>query len=259
MTDDAHDDVAVLVCSLDEYADVWPDFFSLWFRFWPDLPFAMHLVTNEYIYDDPRVRTLPVGVGIGWSHRMRRALEVLPQTYILFSTEDFFLYDKVDTSHLIRLYEDMRLEQAAYLRLMAHDIPYTPHPRLQQLGCVEKGTPYRGAGQLTFWNRRVLLATLQGDESAAEWERQTTARTEEMEAPFLTVREGVAPIKYHNMIRAGKWNRDAVRDYAARGIGLRLSTRPVQNNFDIWWHTPSASRRALSSCKHIALRAIGSR
>ena len=253
-------EVAAVVCSLDEYADVWPDFFSLWFRFWPDMPFPIYLISNERTFPGTGVRALPVGSGLTWSQRMQRALGQIPQPYVLFSTEDFFLYEPVDTAQVLLLYEQMRAEEAVYLRLMPFaSIPHTPHPRWPHLGLIEKGAPYRSAGQLSFWDRRMMLGSLHPDESAAEWERQGTMRSDKIDAPFLTVRDGIEPVKYHNMIRAGKWNRDAVRDYAARGVPLTLSKRPVQNRFDIWWQTPSPSRRALSTCKHIALQLAGRR
>jgi hypothetical protein len=252
-------DVALVVCSLDEYADVWPDFFSLWFRFWPDTPFPMYLVTNSRRFPDTRVTSILAGEGLTWSQRMKVALETISQPYVLFSTEDFFLSDTVDTAHVLDLFRQMREEQAVYLRLFPGFIPYTPHPTRLELGVIEKGTPYRSAGQLSFWNRQVMLGSLRDDEGAAEWERQGTARSDASDAPFLCVRDGVEPVKYHNMIRGGKWNRDAIRNYRAHGIPLQLSNRPVQSRFDIWWHTPSPTRRALSTCKHVALKAIGRR
>ena len=59
--------VPILVVSCDQYADVWPAFFELFFRHWPDCPGSVHLGTNFKAYDDPRVRMLRVGRDVTWA------------------------------------------------------------------------------------------------------------------------------------------------------------------------------------------------
>ncbi len=39
-------ELAILVCSCDKYADVWEPFFKLFFKFWPDCPYPIYLLSN---------------------------------------------------------------------------------------------------------------------------------------------------------------------------------------------------------------------
>lgn len=250
-------DVAVVVASCDEYSDIWPGFFKVWFRFWPDMPYPLYLISNRRTFPDKRVIPLPVGNGLNWSQRIARAFERVPQRHILLSTEDFFLMEPVDTPHVLRLHDGMVAEQAVYLRMMANPPADLPHASEPDIGYVEKGAPYRNSLQLAFWDRAMMLGLLRPEESPWDFEMIGARRTDEIAAPFLSVQNGVSPITYHNMLRRGKWNRDAIRDFAQLGISFDLGTRPVQNSFDVWWHTPSPSRRALSTCKRVVMSVLG--
>lgn len=252
-------DVAVVINSCDEYSDLWPSFFDVWFRFWPDLPYPLYLVSNTKTYPDKRVLPLPVGEGLNWSKRTKRTFELLPHRHILLSTEDFYLMRPVDTALVLRLHDVMVAEKAVYLRMMANPPPDVPHPTVPELGYVAKGAPYRNSGQLAFWDRHMMLGLINPDESPWEFEEIGQRRSDAIDEPFLSVQKGVDPIAYHNMIRRGKWNRDALAEYAKSGIVFDLGKRPQMNSFDEWWHTPSPSRLAVSACKHLVLKAVGRR
>jgi len=72
-TNELNGKIAVLVVSCDKYADLWPPFFQLFLRFWPECPFSVYLISNQKgpAYHDVKlyssVMTFP-GQTICWGH-----------------------------------------------------------------------------------------------------------------------------------------------------------------------------------------------
>lgn len=110
-------DVSAVVLSHDGYADLWPIFFELLFRFWPDLPYPLHLVSNHRTFSDSRVTPVRVGDDRSWSDTLARALGDIPSRYVLLLLEDYFLTGPVDTARIARLHAAMVKLGAVYLRL----------------------------------------------------------------------------------------------------------------------------------------------
>jgi len=87
---DITDKFAVLVVSCDNYSDLWEPFFELFWRFWPDCPFNVYLLSNKINADIPRVKNLLVGDDISWSDNLRKGISQLKEKYILLFIEDLF-------------------------------------------------------------------------------------------------------------------------------------------------------------------------
>ena len=109
-------DVSAVVLSHDGYADLWPAFFELLFRFWPDLPYPLHLVSNRRTFLDDRVIPVRVGDERSWSQTLARALDHIHGRYVLLMLEDYFLTGRVDTARIVRMHAAMIKLRAVYLR-----------------------------------------------------------------------------------------------------------------------------------------------
>src|SRR5262249_49133230 len=90
-------EVSAVVASHDGFADIWPGFFDLLFRFWPDLPYPLYLISNHLTFHDSRVNPLRVGDDISWSDTLARGLARISSRYVLLVLDDFFLTGLVDT------------------------------------------------------------------------------------------------------------------------------------------------------------------
>lgn len=242
-------DIAAVVVSRDVAADVWRGFFELWFRFWPDMPYPFYLISNHLDYPDPRVITLRTGDEVTWSQRVARALERVPNRYLLLSTDDFYLSQRVDTDNIRRLHALMVKKGAAYLRLMPYPPADEPLPESPDIGVIRPGALYRASLHMSFWDRSTFLSLLDPKESPVDFEIAGSRRSDAIADPFLGVCADVWAFNYYNAVRVGKWARDAVAFCDQIGLRLDLSKRPMQTAFDVWWHTPSPLRSALSVIK----------
>jgi hypothetical protein len=237
-------DISVVVVSHDGFADIWPGFFSLLFRFWPDLPYRLHLISNHITFPDHRITALRIGDDVSWSETLGRGLERISSRYVLLMLEDFFLTAPVDTAYIGRLHAAMVAKGAVYLRL--HSLPKAdvPCPELPDIGTIAKGAPYRTSLQIAFWDRQVLLSLLRRDESAWDFELKGSRRSDRIAEPFLSVCDGVSAIRYFHAVWHGKWVPGAVRHFTPLGISFDSSERPLASELSLRWQA-TATRRQL--------------
>jgi hypothetical protein len=237
-------DIATVVASCDGYADVWPAFFNLLFRFWPDRPYPLYLISNHLAFPDERVTALRVGDDLSWSETLGRGLERISSRFVLLILEDFFFTGPVDTAFIGRLHAAMVAKDAVYLRLVPNPRPDAVCPDMPHVGKIAKGAPYRTSLQIAFWDRLVLLSLLRQEESAWNFELKGSRRSDEITRPFLSVCEGISAISYRHVVLRGKFMPEAIRYFTPLGISFDLSKRSVESELYLQWQA-SAPRRHL--------------
>ena len=231
------EDTAVLVASCDEFSDLWQAFFTLFFRYWPDCPYPVHLGSDYRTYDDPRVKNLTIrgySSKSGWSARVRGMLEQIPQRYVIMMLEDFLVNKPVEGDRIEALQSYMESKKAAYLRLYPAPGPDVICEDNPEVGENLKGTAYRICTQASLWDKQALLTLLRPGESVWDFEIQGSRRTDKLDALFLSVtRESKRPLPYFcTAVVRGKWRRDAVELCRREGIAVDLGVRGLEP-----WHT----------------------
>lgn len=224
------EETEILVCSCDRYRDVWPAFFTLFFRYWPDCPFRINLLANQCSYPDPRVRTLHTPVEADWSTTFQLALRQVESRYVLVTVEDFLLDRAVDTARVVELVELLAQLGAACVHLGPDPLPERPLRGAPGVGVVVPGQAFRVNLQNAVWQRKTLLELVVSGESAWDFEVKGTERSVSVEAPFLSLRcaELDAPMHYFRTgVARGKWMPGAVRLCRREGIVVDTRQRPV--------------------------------
>jgi len=226
-------DTAVLVSSCDRYRDLWKPFFTLFFRYWPDCPYPVHLLSNHETYDDPRVSAITVGEDRDWSSSFRRALEGIPRPNVIVLMEDYLFTERIDTARIEALVAVLEKRKAACLRLYPCPGPDGACADEPGIGEIRKGADYRLSLQAAIWDRRTLAGLVRDGETAWQLELQGSRRTDELEAPFLSVvRDAKWPLPYFcTAVVMGRWLREAVRLCRKEGIEPDLRARPCES----WW------------------------
>lgn len=245
-------DVSAVVLSHDGYADLWPAFFELLFRFWPDLPYPLHLVSNRRTFLDDRVIPVRVGYDRSWSQTLARALDDIRSRYVLLMLEDYFLTGPVDTARVAKLHTAMVKLGAVYLRLAPAPKPDIPCPGFSDIGFIAKGAPYRSSLQIAFWERSTLLGLLLQDETAWDFELKGSRRSDRITEPFLSVYDACV-LPYRHAVRRGRWIPGAIRQFAALGITVAAANRPTESELYARWEE-SAIRRFLGKAWRFVTR-----
>jgi hypothetical protein len=246
---------AVLISSCDRYQDLWKPFFTLFFKYWPDCPYPIYLSTNHCRYDDNRVKIMAAGDDTDWSSGFRSVIERIPHPYVIVFMEDYLFMKPVDTEKIERLIAYMDKNKAGYLRLVPSPGPDLPCPDNEDVGAISKGSDYRLSLQTAIWEKNALLNLLRNGETAWELELKGTKRTNELDVPFLSVKNN-PPIHYFcTAVIKGKWVKEAVDLCRGEGIEVNLKIRPMQTPFDLMIRSETVSNLiALVRNCHSALK-----
>lgn len=231
---------ALLYTSCDKYSDVWKPYFKLFFRFWPDCPFKIYLLSNNLVFKNDRIQSICVGNDISWSDCMFKALEGIKEEYILLLLDDFFLSDNIDTKEILSLFEWIRTAKPNYVRLNPTVKPDKPFNSL--VGIVSKDTIYRTSTIVSLWKKETLTQLLIRGESAWDFEIFGTERSDRYDAFYSTWKDYI-PV--FNGIIKGKWERGAIKKLASLGIEIDYQGRQVMSHLESIWYNVKCQRSML--------------
>ncbi len=233
--------LAVLVNSCDKFEDCWHPFFVLWKKFGiKSLDHAVYLNTEWRTFTEPDVSVHSLQVCAAndwkrqkpptWSWCLAKALDAIPEEFVLYLQEDYFLQSQINESAL---------------RLVLHQMD--EHP---EIGCVhltnigirttlpasefaglKKGNPrdwYYASCQTAVWRKKTLAAILREHEDAWQFERWASKRARLMGLAFYVFDEVDQdnPVDYiRTGVVQGKWFAPVVGLFREHGIKMDFLKR----------------------------------
>jgi hypothetical protein len=231
---DKNKECFILVPSCDAYSDAWDPFFAFFFKYWPDCPFPIYLISENKVFPDPRVTTITLKKDFGWANNVDMALKQVSGKYFIYFLEDVFLMKKVDTARILRLFEMLKRDNIACLRLYPSPEPDMPYAKGvnegERLGVIAQNAPYRVSTMTAIWKKESFLNLMKAGENAWQMEWEGTKRSALGSELFLSVYEKNPAISYFSTaIKRGKWFYDAVQLCKKEGIYVDTSRRPVES------------------------------
>lgn len=222
---------AVVVSSCDKYSDLWDPFFTLFFRYWPDCPFSVYLVSNTKTFNDYRVKTILVGEDRGWASNIKTIVSGLEEECVLYMQEDYFLQSLVDTKKIKDLLKYMSVELIGSIRLIGSPEPKYKHSNPFGLYEVKKNEQYRVSLQGSLWDKGVFLNLLKDGESGWDMEKEGSLRSNDLKEVFLSTQKKfpVLDYYYYTAIKKGMWMPGAVRLLRRENIKIDISKRGVRS------------------------------
>jgi len=213
---------AILVVSCDKYSDLWDPFFELFFKFWPDCPFNIYLLSNYKITNYQKVKTINIGEDISWSDNLYKGLNLLKEDYVFLLLEDLFFIDFVNTDKILNLFKLALSINVCYLRFRPDPKPDKKYNEL--IGVVSKGTVYRATSAVCIWEKEILSKLLKTNETAWDFEIIGSVRSDEYDNFFSTWE------KYFYLTNGcikGKWQRGVIKKLNSLGIQIDLNNREI--------------------------------
>ena len=203
--------VAVVVSSCDTFFDAWRPFVFFFRKYWGDCPFPVYLIVNRLKVRSSVVQPICVGPDRQWASNMMIALESIPQPYLLYFQEDYFLDGRVNNSLLA---EDLAYafdNDAASLCFQARgELESNFEPLNDRFGVVPPDSDGRTRLQVTLWKKEVLQATLRPGESAWNMEARGSERTRDLlSLSYLQRRDRPIPYLMSAIVR-GLWTTEAL-------------------------------------------------
>ncbi len=233
---------AVLVSSCDAYSDAWQPFFTLFFRYWPDCPFPVYLISNYQRYDDPRVISVLIGEDKKWASNLRVAIDKMAVPHLIYMQEDYFLRSPVDTTYLNKIIDYSDKNKAACVYLFPDFSSGLPDYSMEEIVSGGKGlglkkiSPEAGRGislQVALWNTDALGKIMRDGESGWDMEERGGKRSKDY--LFLTVSKPTVDYLPQTGIVKGKWVVSAIKLCRREGVKIDLSRRPIA--YDIEWRS----------------------
>ncbi len=225
---------AVLVAGRDSYRETWGPFFSLLFRYWPDCPFPIYLMTEEETYRDARVHPVLIPAARDsswekqWSVRMNRALDQINTPFFIFMHTDYFLERTVDTARLVKYLDQLATRpDLSAIRLIADPPPHDPWSEDVRLGVIRKGTLFSASFQATLWRTETFRRILALGDTPGECETRGSAESASIPGLFLGAWKKDPVLPYLNGIHKGMWRYDALRLIQKHGIHI-ATDRPKE-------------------------------
>jgi hypothetical protein len=226
------DRLSIYVSSFDDYADIWPVFFTRFFKYWPDCPFPIYLGAVKRVHEDPRVLPLHAEDHKNWSSRAVEHLQQIQRPYVLMMLEDFMLDRPVDSALLGRLVTLMDRFDLHAIRLYPEPPPAQAMPGVPLIGFQGQGQLNRTSTHATIWRRESLLELIRPGESLWEFEINGSIRSNRFAGGICGC---WAPALHYVMaIGKGRWFRRALRDLARDGIRPDLAVRPAETVAGEW-------------------------
>ena len=110
-------DCEILICGYDPYKEVWSYTLHFLFKYWPDCPMKINMMTNFLEVEDERVNTIKTEAVTTWSEGFKKALMQLNKPYVMLFWEDFFVEKPVDNGLMQALFTYAKEHDMMSLRL----------------------------------------------------------------------------------------------------------------------------------------------
>lgn len=249
--------LAVLILSCDKYSDVWVPFFCLFFKFWPDCPYPVYLVSNLKVFEDSRVVTICTGFDRDWSTNTIQALNQIPESYVLACMEDYLLTKPVNTQAIERILQYVINKQIGCFRLFP--VPGPTHGDLAvagyESGYIKKGTDYSVSLQAAIWNKEIFQKIMLAGESAWELEIKGSQRSSYLDVDFMSLRsfnmKQLPFIYFCTGVVKGYWLREAVDLCNSYNISVDLQARSMEPILVRWKRTVIFLATIINLAKYI--------
>jgi len=216
--------VAVVVSSCDTFFDTWRPFVFFFRKHWGDCPFPVYLVINRLKVRSTAVQPIAVGPDQGWASNMITALESIPQPYLLYFQDDYFLNGRVND---ILLAQDFAYafdnNVASFCFHARGELEPNFEPLNDRFGVVPPDSDGRTRLQVTLWKKEVLRSALRPGESAWDMEARGSERTRDLlSLSYLQRRDRPVPYLMSAIVR-GLWTPEALS--LCKESGLEIQPR----------------------------------
>jgi hypothetical protein len=226
--------VAVVISSCDAFFDAWRPFVFFFRKHWSDCPFPVFLIVNGLRVRSRIVQPLSVGPDREWASNMMTALESIPQPYILYFQEDYFLNGRVNNSLLAQDFAYAFDNDVASFCFQARgQLEPNFQPLNDRFGVVPRDSDGRTRLQVTLWKKAVLQNILRPGESAWNMEARASERTRDLLAlSYLQRRDRPIPYLMSAIVRR-LWTPEAIS--LCRQAGLEIQPRFRSRHSDKAW------------------------
>lgn len=226
---------SIIVSSCDKYSDIWEAFFTLFFKYWPDCPFKIYLISGTKTYPDSRISTIFFGEDKQWASNIKLALQKISAPYFLYLQEDYLFKSAIDIKRIMDLLDVAMRHNVGCICLVPAPAPDTALAQHPGLGEITKGKLYSVCLQATIWKKDTFESLLVDGETAWDMEINGSGRSVGVQEPFWGVYHKAVDYPDWTAVKRGMWLYDAVELCQKEGITIDTTKRRIESERRYLW------------------------
>jgi len=239
----------IFISSADSYSDLWPIFFDMFKKYWPDYSGLIYLNTEEKSFSTEGLDIICTHVGKSESFGItfRKGLDKIQSENVFLVMIDYILMGRVNNVKVVEYYDFFKKNNLDSLCLIHQQYPNQFKSNNKELSFVNAPAKHiMFSYQMAFWRKSMLyqMALPHEDPWTSEW--YGTLRAEKMHIKLACISdEKYNPIPYHGAgcLHKGKWLNEAIEhlnrlnynvDFDKRGYYLEPQNT-ISNRIKIKW------------------------
>jgi len=221
----------IFLSSADAYSDMWPIFFSLFKKYWPEYNGTIYLNTQEKTIEIEGLNIICTTLGrLGsFGKEMRACLDRIDSDTVILMLIDFIFMSKVNDEKFREYFDFFKNNQLDTLNFMYYKSVNQTDSSNTDILIVTPPAPYLFFNyQIAFWRKSVLYEMVLPHENPWTSEWFGTKRAEKMNIKTGIVKQVPgSPINYHpsGCLAKSKWHPEAVSFLNKEGIEVDFSKR----------------------------------
>ena len=206
----------IFVSSSDSYSDLFPIFFNLFKKYWPEFKGVIYLNTEEEIYSHPGLKIICTKVGKqkSFGRTFRNGLDMIPSDNVLLIMIDYIFMGKVINDKIQEYFDFFINKNFDSLCLINQNYPNIIQSEKRELVIVNAPAPYvMFSYQIAFWKKSILYQMALPHENPWTSEWYGTKRAEKINIKLAAISNEIFnPIPYNaaGCLHKGMWLDDAI-------------------------------------------------
>ena len=205
----------IFIDSIDSYSDIWPVFFDMFYRYWPDFEGTIFLntETKTYKHDKFDIVCTEIGKFNDYGKRFRAGLDMTESDWVMYFPIDCIFMGQVETNKLDHYFNFFKEND-----LDSFSLAYQSYRELKQtdvkgVSLVIPPTSNMFSTQIAFWKKSTLYQLILPHENpwSAEW--FGTKRANKMKIKLAcpsTKNDNPLIYDLHGCLGQGKWLSNAI-------------------------------------------------
>jgi len=185
-------DIVVVTTSCYKYNHIWPIYFRLFKKYWPDCPYNFMLLTDVGKYED--IQVFSTGKDFGWASNLKKLLENVKEEKVILLVEDLLLCNYVNTKMVMQASHYLDKYSLGVVRLE----PYHKQTKFglkdweidENYGVINKYDNYSVSIQPSVWRKSTLMQLLLNGETAWDVEIKGSLRCYSIVESFISLKPG---------------------------------------------------------------------
>jgi len=220
--------ITIIYNTCDKYESLWPGFFCLWDRFWPNCKndIILNTETKDYQYLNLNIkRSSNIERERSWSQRLLDSLEVVNTPYVLLVLDDFYIKSPIRLDKIENCIKQMEYDTEIGLFTFA----WEPGPNSKSKFDSDfelrgRFAKYRINAQIGLWKVEYLKKILKGYENPWQFELNGSFRSSLCREKIYSLKKG-APLVFDYdwgfLIIRGKLNMK-IADYFVKNENISM-------------------------------------